>query len=239
MIAPGRGRFRDYAAELFTIFAGILLALLADTAWDFASDRGREHEYLAGLRAELHASARELRADEAVRSLGLDRMAVTLDAARGDATVPDDSVPDAIVALLNYRFFSPARAVLDDLIDSGNLRILRSDSLRFELQRYLQQLDQLAVVEKRERDFIAETLEPYVAGQIRMHDLLPLQTYDNALDTPPTDASAFHRMLDDGTFATLAFMRWERSRTAWAFGSGLYVTIERLIRMIDQELGQD
>jgi hypothetical protein len=239
VISPGRGRFRDYAAELFTIFAGILLALVADAAWDFGSERTTEREYLAGLRAELHASARELHADEAVRRLGLERMAATLEAAGGGPPLPDDSVPSAIVALLNYRFFSPARAVLDDLIDSGNLRILQSDSLRFELQRYLQQLDQLAVVEQRERDFISETLEPYVASKLRMDDLIPLQTYDNALDSPPDDTGDFNTMMRDDAFATLAFMRWERSRTAYAFGSGLNATIERLIGMLDRELGAD
>jgi hypothetical protein len=238
LIGNGSGRFRDYAAELFTIFAGILLALFADAAWDYSSDRRRETEYLAGLRDELVISAREIEYDERVRSAGLETLTRAIAAANGNGTLVPDSAPAAIIALLNYRFFSPTRAVLDDLIDSGSLRIIRSDSLRFQLQRYRQQLEQLAVVEQRERDFIAETLEPYVAASVRLDDLLELQSYDDAVEQPPADAAAFVAMLEDDEFASLAFMRWERSRTASAFGNGVAFTIGRLIDVLDAELGE-
>lgn len=235
MIVGGQGRVRDYAAELFTIFAGILLALFADAAWDYSVDRRREAEYLTGLRDELVVSARELDNDERVRNAGLESIAATLDAARGDSNLPDDSVPNSIISLLNYRFFSPSRAVLDDLIDSGTLRIIRSDRLRFELQHYRQQLDQLAVIEERERDLIAELLEPWVAGAVRMDNLLPLQSYDQRVDVAPVDATAFRSMLQSDEFASLAFMRWERSRTASIFGRNLGTTIDRLIEILATE----
>lgn len=239
MIGNGSSRIRDYAAELLTIFAGIALALLADASWDYSSDRRRESEYLSGLHTELVASALEIEYDERARSAGLETMARALAAARGDAVLPADSAPAVVVALLNYRFFSPSRAVLDDLIDSGNLRIIRSDTLRFELQRYRQQLTQLAVVEEREREFIAETLEPYVAGALRMDDLLALQSYDDPIEDPPTDTSSFAAMLEDDEFASLAFMRWERSRTASNFGRGVGITIDRLIDILDPEPGRE
>jgi hypothetical protein len=238
LIGNGSGRFRNHAAELFTIFAGILLALFADAAWDYSSDRRRESEYLNGLRDELVMSTRELEHDEHVRAAGLETLTRAITAARGDRTLDADSAPATIVALLNYRFFSPARAVLDDLIDSGSLRIIRSDSLRFQLQRYRKQLEQLAVVEQRERDFIAETLEPYVAARVRLDDLLELQSYDDPVEQPPTNAAAFAAMLVDDEFASLAFMRWERSRTASAFGNSVAFTIRRLIDVLDAELGE-
>jgi hypothetical protein len=238
LIGAGRGRLRDYAAELFTIFAGIVLALLAGSTWDYSSDRRREHEYLAGIRAELDASAQELANDQRVRSGDLELLASVVDAARQRAALLDDSVPRAINALLNFRFFSPTRAVLDDLIDSGSLRLVRSDSVRFALQRYLQHLDQLAVVEERERDFIAETVEPYVATHVRMVDILPLQSYDERITSPAIDASAFHAMVRNDAFASLVFMRWERSSTAHRFGLGMALTIDQLIAVLDEALGR-
>lgn len=228
---------RHYTAELVTIFVGIVLALLADAAWDYRVERVRERQYLVGLRAELGRSAFDLAADQEVRTAALIDIATLVAASRGDTVLGDAEGARAINSLANYRLFSPARAVLDDLIDSGNLRVLRSDSLRFALQRYIQQLETLAVVEARERDFIAETVEPYLASALRMDGLLPLQSYDDPIEGAPANADRFRAMLRDDTFASLAFMRWERSQTASRFGRSLHRTIDALIAMVDAELG--
>jgi hypothetical protein len=139
-------------------------------------------------------------------------------------------------ALLNYRFFSPARAVLDDLIDSGNLAIVRSDTVRFALQRYMQQLEQLRVVEQRERDFIADVIEPYVAEAVRLDDLLPVQSYDDPIRAPPSSLVGFRARRSDDTLANLAFMRLERSVTAYRFGRLISRRIDGLVELLDEEI---
>jgi hypothetical protein len=145
-------------------------------------------------------------------------------------------VPFAMNALLNYRFFSPARAVLDDLIDSGNLGIIRSDSLRFGLQNYLQELERLDVVERRERDFVADVVEPYVANALPLNDILPIQSYDDDIVAAPVDLRAFRDMLRDDAFANVVFMRWERSIVAFGFGTRIGRTIAGLERLLTREI---
>jgi hypothetical protein len=92
------------------------------------------------------------------------------------------------------------------------------------------------VVERRERDFVAEQLEPYVARALRMDDLLPLASYDHRPDVPPSDTRDFEAMLRDDTFASLAFMRWERTETARRFATGMGRAIQRVLDRIDVEL---
>jgi hypothetical protein len=229
---------RGHAAELFTIVAGVLLALAADTLLDQRSDRVREHAYLTGLREEFRASAGELEFDQKNRADILARIERILEAGRSEADVPADSVPGWTVALLNYFFFSPPTAVLDDLIDSGSFGIIRSDELRFEIQRYGQERARLAVVEQRERDFVADRIEPFVARSLRMDAVLPLASYDHPTDLPPTDPRAFVAMIRDDTLASLAFMRWERTETVRRFASGLGHAIQRVLDRLDQELGE-
>lgn len=236
MQSSGR-QFRHPVVELFTIIAGILLALLADTCWDQRLDRARETAYLVDLRDEFEASARELDFDQRNRAVILARIQNVLTVARTGSVVPRDSVPGWTVALLDYYFFSPPTAVLDDLLDSGNLGLIQSDALRFDIQRYGQELDRIAVVEQRERDFVANELEPYVARVLRMDDILPLSSYDDMPDVPPTDTRAFEALLRDATFASLAFMRWERTDVVRRFGSGLGRSIQDVLDRLDEELG--
>ncbi|NIQ58092.1 MAG: hypothetical protein GWN71_33425, partial [Gammaproteobacteria bacterium] len=65
-----------------------------------------------------------------------------------------------LTSLINYRFYTPIHAVLDDLISSGNLGLIRSDPLRFAIMDYDQERERLQVVEEREARFSAEQLEP-------------------------------------------------------------------------------
>jgi hypothetical protein len=222
---------------LFTIVAGVLIALAADAVLDQRADRARGHAYLTGLREEFRASAGELAFDQRNRTAILDRIQRMLETGRSGGDVPADSVPAWTVALIDYFFFSPPTAVLDDLFDSGSFGLIRSDSLRLDIQRYGQERARLAVVEQRERDFVADQLEPLVARSLRMGDVLPLASYDHRPKLPPADPRAFVAMLHDDTLASLAFMRWERTETVRRFASGLGHAIQRVLDRLDTELG--
>jgi hypothetical protein len=230
---------RRYPAELITIVAGILLALLADAWWDRRGDRGREHGYLTDLRGEFEASAQELSFDQRNRTVILSRIERILGAGRARSAVPLDSVPGWTVALVDFYFFSPPTAVLDDLLDSGNLGLIRSDELRYAIQRYGQEMDRLDVVERRERDFIASQLEPWVARSLRMDAILPLSSYDHRPEQPAAEARAFEAMIRNDTFASLAFMRWERTETAQRFATGMGHAIDEVLDRLDRELGRE
>ena len=151
------------------IVGSILLALFLDAAWDYRTDRVQEAEYIEGLREEFQANQRELSVDAARR----DEMATLtaralLATETGGPALEADSARLVIGALLDYRFYSPSEAVLNDLISSGSLSILRSAELRRALMQYLQECERLRVAEERERDFAAGALEPYLVDHLTL-----------------------------------------------------------------------
>lgn len=220
--------------ESVTIVLSILLALLLDAAWDYRGDRAREREYLDGLRVEFRASAEELALDEAARGVILDRVRRVVETARTGGTAPADSLAPWTASMLNYRFFTPAHAVLEDLTSSGNLGLIRSDSVRRLILDYEQARDRLAVAEERERAFLAEQLEPFLARALPLGDYLPLAAIDNdpVLDRPPPPA-AFRRLLSDPELGSLLLLRWERSEVTRLFAT----SVDRALRRLLAELG--
>lgn len=234
MSSSERKRGRWVAIEATTIVGSILLALLLDALWDYRGDRASEREYLDGLRVEFRASAEELRLDEEVRRVILDRVEHLLAAARmPDATLPTDSLPAWTASALNYRFYTPAHAVLEDLISSGNLELIRSDSLRRLILQYEQARGRLEVAETRERAFLADELEPYLARQIRLDDYLALDALDNdpVLERPPPVAP-YRRLLRDPTFASLLLLRWERTEAIRRFAANVDRTIGQILERL-------
>lgn len=230
-----RGSGRWLLVEGVIIVVSILLALLLDAAWDYRGDRAREGEYLAGLYDEFRASREELALDERARAVILGRLDRLLAASRDPGAIPPpDSLGGWTASTLNYRFYTPGHAVLDDLIASGSLGLIRSDSIRRLLLRYEQARDRLAVAEERERSFIADELEPYLARALRLDDYLGSGTMDRdpVLATPPPVAP-YRRLLADPTYASLLVLRRERGEVTRLFAANVDRIIGRLLALLE------
>lgn len=226
--------WRRYAIEAFTIVFSVLLALALDALWDYRGDRVREREYLTGLAQEFRASARELEADQIERRRILDRVERLLEHARAGATdLPQDSLGPWLAAVLNYRYYTPVHSVLGDLTSSGNLGLLRSDTLRRELLEYEQERRRLAVIEERERDFVAAQIEPFLAGNLPLAAYLTLDVFDN--DPEPVDprVEPFRTLLRDPASAGLLMLRWERTDGARRFGAAVDRSIGRITGLLE------
>lgn len=234
--ARDRRGTRWFVVEGATIVLSILLALLLEAMWNYRGDRVREREYLAGLRQEFGASARELAQDDEVRGVILARVERLLEASRNPAVPPPrDSLGAWTASTLNYRFYTPAHSVLEDLISSGSLGLIRSDSIRRLLLGYEQARERLAVAEERERAFIADELEPWLARSLRLDNYLALETMDvdPVLERAPPLAP-YRDLLADPTYASLLLLRWERTEVTRLFASNVGRTIERLLELLDE-----
>lgn len=222
------------AIEGATIVLSILLALLLDALWDYRGDRAREREYLTGLRQEFEASARELAQDDDARGVILARVERLLEASRNRAGPPPrDSLGAWTASTLNYRFYTPAHSVLEDLISSGSLGLIRSDSIRRLILVYEQARDRLEVAEERERAFIADELEPHLARSLRLDDYLGRGSLDMdpVLERPPP-VGPYRDLLADPTYASLLLLRWERTEVTRLFAGNVGRTIERLLVLL-------
>lgn len=122
-----------YAIEGVVIVLGVLIALAADAAWDYRVDREDERVALRQLDAEFLANASQLDSVSAGHRRGLDAAAILLDAVRGRTTLSADSTRNLVRALDMAWTFNPKLAALESVTQSGQLGLIRDDSLRVAL----------------------------------------------------------------------------------------------------------
>ena len=223
-----RVRTRRYVAEGLTIMAGILAALLVDAAWGYMSDRVEEHEYLAGLRAEFREALTEIESDQARREEIQASVSLLLEGRQPGDTISYDELDEAVLDVLDYRFYTPSHPVLDELLSAGRLGLIRSGSLRFGLRQYAQERDRLSVVEGRDLDFVTNQLAPFLAGHVSL-DLLA----EDATKAGSEQRGRVRAMQQLSEFGSLLYLRWESVETCRVFGNGVRYNIKRVLEILD------
>lgn len=140
-IIGGRG-WAGALREFSIIVAGVLCALGAQAWWDGHQERGREHDYLQQLLADTREN--EARLDAAIAS---DSAAGRAAARLVDALTRADPPPpaDTVVAWMSRAASaSDFRAVAGNyraILGTGELRLVRNDSVRALLAAYSSSLD--------------------------------------------------------------------------------------------------
>lgn len=134
MADMGRGA-RWFAAEFFVVVTGVLVALALQAFYERGQDGRRERAYLRQL-------ATELRASEAIM---VTADSFTADADRAGvmllrtfrAPAPRDSMLVWLNLVGRWAFHLPAIGTAEALVASGDLRLIRNDSLRAAIADYV------------------------------------------------------------------------------------------------------
>lgn len=122
------------AAEFLLIVVGVLVALGADAMWDRRGERAEALEYLDALEQDFaenrilldaHVADAERIRDASIALLVTDFSAATT-----------DSVRRHLGAALQITVFQPVLATYQDMVNSGDIRLLTNDSLRVALARF-------------------------------------------------------------------------------------------------------
>lgn len=223
-----RGRGPALALEVIAIVFGILLAFLIDAWWDGRRDRAREHGYIVRLMGEFEASRRELETDLRVRGDLLRGWSRLL---RSPAPGADSTGP--IIASVGIRrFYTPVHAVFDDLISSGGLNLIRSDTLRTAILEYAQERERVASVEDSEQQFLTQMVVPYLIGRAEFLPWIPAARRDSlGLDAerPGMDPNA---LLQDPTFRNLLYLRWERADVTQRYSARLHEVVVEVLGLL-------
>lgn len=125
--AGWRGALREVAV----IAAGALAALGAQAWWQDRQDRGREADYLRQLLADTRANERRLEgavAEDSATGYAIQQLGLAL--AESGPLPPRDSLVRWTVRTGASSNFQPLTGTYTALIGTGDLRLLRSDSLR-------------------------------------------------------------------------------------------------------------
>lgn len=123
-------------AEGAVIVVSILLAFAVDAWWDSRQERAREESYLGQLAEDLESTLMN-NATFGGRAESIDWAAARLVQSYYEATPPH---PDSVahwLSLQGYWVVQPRLGTLEALVSTGDLRLIRSDSLRAAIPNYL------------------------------------------------------------------------------------------------------
>jgi hypothetical protein len=178
-----RGRLRRYGTyaigEVVLIVVGIMIALSLDSWWTARQERAEERELLVSLQADYRANLSSLRADrEKLTNLvaAADRILKYMDGVEAADPARD------LRRLTAYSTFDPSNGALNDIIGSGALELIKSDSLRIRLSRWEGLLGDVKEDEQRLMQLGDNFLAPYRFERMRWDGAGWQWKYDPARD---------------------------------------------------------
>ena len=222
--------------DLIIIVIGIYIAFQVDKWGDAEKEQELKVKHLQELRAETQVNLDEIIADQTDRKIQVELFEKLILAA--SQPVSDDTLRMAIDGLLNYRFYSGTTAVFDNIVASGNLRLITTDSIRSKLFELKQFESKASIVESAEAKLISEQIEPYFIRRQVLY-LLEVELSDNAPQTTMSveqSARIIRTLLQDRTFIDLVYLRLGKIRQTIYFENPLVWRLRDLINEIDEEL---
>lgn len=133
-----RASLRWFGPQLLVVVSGILIALALDAWWDTREDGRQERVYLRQLDADLmETEAVVAQYDRFLRPVD-STAALLVRAYRTPTPPPADSVYAWFIVGARFGVPRPVLGTAEALVTTGDLRLLRNDSLRTEIASYLE-----------------------------------------------------------------------------------------------------
>ena len=155
--------------EGVVIVGSILLALGLDAWWDGVQDRQEEQRILAALGRDFEETRANVMETVASTEEVRDTVIRLLDIMSGDlALVPEEELRDLVRGSFWFHRFEPRISTYQDLVNSGNLRLIGNDSLRTAMALLVEDLDDADSAVEMIVTRWATMEEPYL-----VHDLAP------------------------------------------------------------------
>jgi hypothetical protein len=159
------------AIEGAVIVGSILLAFGIDAWWDERVERTEEQVVLRQLAAEFADNATQLDSVLAIHHRGLEAAAVLLGVARREVRIDADSLRRLVWTVDQPWTFNAKRGALESMIASGQLGIIRNDSLRVALASWPGVLDDFAEDELWAGEFARGEQFSYLSRVVNWSDI--------------------------------------------------------------------
>ena len=150
-------------AEFAVIVAGVLIALAVDSWWERQQERNHAEEYLEQLLVDFQETERRLRATIAADTERLEHVSSVIGRAMRGPLPPADSLE----LPTGYNYFEPLTGTLAALIQGGDLRLLRSDSIRFALTTFSTLINENQTILRHTETLVWNSTERLILGRAR------------------------------------------------------------------------
>ncbi len=170
------GKYFKYAiGEILLVVIGILIALQINNWNENRKNIETEQQILLSLREELKQNIKELEFDHALNEGCLDAIVALMNL---DHTNPFNTktVDSLIGQMFNYATFDARLGVMNDIISSGNLELIRDSKLKYALNQWTGELDDYKEDIIVRREFWVNNL-PRI-----MYKFIPMRNVDASLN---------------------------------------------------------
>lgn len=196
----GSVRIGRSALQGLGIVLSILIAFGIEAWWDERGDRVREGEAIRQLLSEFDVIDRQLQALDSSYTVGrsgtekVSELLLSMGKARG--SFPDARLDSLIAAAIgNPRVFLP-EGVLTSLLASGDLALLRSDSLRVALSGWAPYRSEVLADVKSAADFNTEYLVPFLFEHVAVRTIDVRTGYHEELGPSPFEHDPWPLLAD-------------------------------------------
>ena len=162
LVAPSLP-WKRLLADFTVIVAGVLIALAVNSWWERHEERKRAEEYLEQLLVDFQQTERRL----AGAIEGDTRMLQRVDSVVVRALHGPLPPADSLQFPTGYNQFEPLVGTLNALVEGGDLRLLRNDSIRFELIAYSSLLAQTDISLRHTENLVWRSTERVALGRAR------------------------------------------------------------------------
>jgi hypothetical protein len=231
--APPEPRRRRIFAEGVAIVVSILLAFAIDAWWDEARERSRERTVLTGLRSEFDANRARLAGNVSEHEATHKAALSLIDLSDSGGAVPPDSMDYLLRRVfIDAYSYNPSGGVLDGLIASGELGLVRDPELRGLLASWPGQLDENAEDEAWVFKDVQDVYTPYLNRVLTTRNL-----WTGGTDLPASgEIPDYSTILGTTEFENLVGMRAYGARILVYENQQLMELVERIAQLIDREL---
>lgn len=150
-------------AEFGVIVAGVLIALAVDSWYDRQQEHKRAKEYIQQLLIDFQETQRRLQGTISGDTETLERVNGVLNRAF-QGPFP---AADSLNLPTGYNFFEPLTGTLKALIESGDLRLIRNDSIRFALIGFSTLIDATETILRHSETLVWNSTERITLGRAR------------------------------------------------------------------------
>jgi hypothetical protein len=223
--------------EFVVVILGILSALSVDSWWSSRADHREEAQYLVRLHRDLVRTSGVLEEEMGIHRATEERIRMVLEELQtGPSPGGIQLLEESIGYAAGIRWFIPFHTTYEELIATGKLALVSSDTLRSALGAYHRQIEASGVFYERMLDKFSERIEPSLGDHLVFSDVVVPGMEGGVSPSPfDTDASSFYGNRDLWNLLTVRLdmergilHRQERMRVPLA--AALSLTAEELER---------